>query len=96
VDLEVKHKDTGTRDSPAPIAAAAPPSDLLPLPAPPSQSRVAGKLGPSDPKHLIYAGSKSKHIKAAPAAPGKNRRPPLSPPAPAVNRGRGSVRTPLG
>lgn len=86
MDLEVRHKDAGTRDSPAPIAAA----------APASQSRVAGKLGPSDPKHLIYAGSKSKHIKVAPAAPGKNRRPPLSPPAPAVNRGRGSVRTPLG
>lgn len=86
MDLEVRHKDAGTRDSPAPIAAA----------APASQSRVAGKLGPSDPKHLIYAGSKLKHIKAAPAAPDKNRRPPLSPPAPAVNRGRGSVRTPLG
>jgi hypothetical protein len=94
VDPEVKRKDAGTRDLAAPAAAAAPPSDLLPLPAPPSQSRVAIILGPSDPKHLICARSKSKPIKAAPAASGKNHRPLVSPTAPAANCG--SARSPLG
>ncbi|PVH47710.1 hypothetical protein PAHAL_4G126100 [Panicum hallii] len=94
VDPEVKRKDAGTGDSAAPAAAAAPPSNLLPLPAPPSQSRVAIILGPSDPKHLIYAGSKSKPIKAAPAASGKNRRPPVSPTAPTANCG--FARSPFG
>ncbi|PAN11539.1 hypothetical protein PAHAL_2G148200 [Panicum hallii] len=91
VDPEVRRKDASTGDSAAP--AAAPPSDLLPLSVPPSQSQVAIILGPSDRKHLICAGSKSKPIKAAPAASGKNRRPPVSPTAPAANRG--SARSPF-